>query len=100
MIYNIERVWAVEFILKMGNRYNNIIPTKILNCNDTDKNKFLNEIDYSLISYSRDDLNNSFYWMSKEKDKLDKMLLHEILEYGEKLNIWVLNEKQRRLDFK
>ena len=50
------------------------------------------------VSYLKEEAEEIYETIQKEKEKLNKLPRHEIFEMGEELGLWKLKEKQKRLN--
>ena len=98
IISKLEKSRAIEMILEEENN-NNINFKLSIDCISLD----YNDVEFA-ISEAKDKLDELFEEYKEnqsslqiQKKSLNKLMFHEILERGENLGLWLLDEKQKRL---
>lgn len=95
---NLNRKKAILMILKDKSYIQleiGIDCLELIDSNNIDE-KIENIIDMEIYSF-KDELISQIKELKTLKNKLDNLMTWEIYEYGEKLNLWQLNERQKRL---
>lgn len=100
MEFNLTREKAINMILWSESR---IELNFEIDCSDIDESKLQNLFDCDLeyeITVFREKCLKHIEKIREERKKNDKLPTHEILEMGERMGLWQLKERQKRLVIK